>query len=91
MENALIHAVGDVDTLSEHMSAVHEDRVLLERLRAGAITTATEATWEKAGVSLFAAYRRAVGVGPLTASEAAAEPSPADGKGSTEFGRPQPE
>jgi hypothetical protein len=91
MENALIHAVGDVDTLSEQMSAVHEDRMLLERLRAGAITTATEATWEKAGISLFAAYRRAVGVAPITGLQAAAESDPASAIGTAEFGRPRPE
>jgi glycosyltransferase involved in cell wall biosynthesis len=91
MENALIHAVGDVDTLSEQMSAVHEDRMILERLRAGAITTATEATWEKAGISLFAAYGRAVGVAPITGLQAAAESDPASEIGTAEFGRARPE
>jgi glycosyltransferase involved in cell wall biosynthesis len=65
MENALIHTVGDVGTLSEHMNALHEDRALLERLRAGALDTAASATWEEAGASLLAAYRRAVEDGPI--------------------------
>jgi glycosyltransferase involved in cell wall biosynthesis len=59
MENALIHAVGDVETLSAHMSFVHEDRAQLDRLRAGACATAMDFTWEQAGASLFTAYRRA--------------------------------
>jgi glycosyltransferase involved in cell wall biosynthesis len=63
LENALVHHVGDVDTLSQHMTMLHDDRVELERLRDGALESAKEATWEKAGVSLLNAYQQASGQG----------------------------
>jgi glycosyltransferase involved in cell wall biosynthesis len=70
MENALIHEVGDVETLSAHMSLVHEDRGQLDRLRAGAFATAMDFTWEQAGASLFTAYCRAAGSGGSSAVRA---------------------
>ena len=60
MENALVHPAGDVDTLTKHLTLLNEDRGLLERLRAGALATAAESTWEKAGVVLLDTYRRAI-------------------------------
>jgi glycosyltransferase involved in cell wall biosynthesis len=59
-ENALVHRAGDVETLAEHMSLVNDDRRELERLRAGALATVPEVTWDKAGAVLVGAYRRAV-------------------------------
>ncbi len=59
MENALVHRVGDVDTLARHMSLLHEDRAELERLRAGALASAPEITWDRAGSVLLRAYQRA--------------------------------
>jgi glycosyltransferase involved in cell wall biosynthesis len=60
MENALVHPVGDVDTLAGHMTLLHEDRALLERLRAGCLATAPEITWDRAGSALLVAYRNAL-------------------------------
>ncbi len=57
MENALVHPVGDVDTLREHLTMLHEDRDLLARLRAGALASAPEFTWRAAGARLLDVYR----------------------------------
>src|SRR5262249_5413284 len=58
--NALVHRVGDVETLARHMSIVNDDRAELERLRTAALGTVPEVTWDKAGVVLVDAYRRAI-------------------------------
>jgi glycosyltransferase involved in cell wall biosynthesis len=60
MENALVHPAGDVEILSRHLTLVHEDRTLLQRLREGALASAPGATWESAGRWLLAAYREAI-------------------------------
>ena len=60
MENALVHSAGDVDALTEHLTILHDDRSLLERLRQGALATAPDATWDRAGEVLVDAYRRAI-------------------------------
>jgi hypothetical protein len=60
LENALIHRAGAVGELEEHITMVHNDRALLERLRAGALASAPRATWEQAGVDLVHAYRQAL-------------------------------
>jgi glycosyltransferase involved in cell wall biosynthesis len=59
MENALVHDVGDVDTLAGQMSLLHENRALLDHLRTGCLATAPEITWDQAGSALEGAYRRA--------------------------------
>jgi glycosyltransferase involved in cell wall biosynthesis len=64
-ENALVHAVGDVAALTEHITALHEDRELLERLRAGCLETAPSVTWTAAGVVLAQAYGEALRADPL--------------------------
>jgi glycosyltransferase involved in cell wall biosynthesis len=56
-ENALVHAVGDVDALEEHISVLHRDREWLARLRAACLETAPSVTWTAAGVVLRDAYR----------------------------------
>ncbi len=60
MVNALIHRAGDVETLAEHMTLLQKDRSLLRRLKAGALASAPDATWESAGRTLLAAYEHAV-------------------------------
>jgi glycosyltransferase involved in cell wall biosynthesis len=60
LENALIHAVGDVETLERHITALHRDRELLERLRAGCRRSAPDITWTAAGTRLLDAYRETV-------------------------------
>lgn len=55
--NALVHPVGDVETLADHITKLHQDRVLLSRLRNASIATAHEITWRAAGRSLLEIYR----------------------------------
>lgn len=57
MENALVHHVGDVAALTEHITMVDKDRTLLAKLRAHGLRTAPEVTWTVAGVKLLEAYR----------------------------------
>ena len=57
MEDALVHHVGDVETLTQHITLLHRNRSLLERLRAGSLSTASQLTWSMAGVKLLQAYR----------------------------------
>jgi hypothetical protein len=69
MQNALIHNIGDVETLRQHITSVYQDSKLLADLRAGALRTRADWTWDKAGQSLLAAYQAAVHgpvVGPLS-------------------------
>jgi glycosyltransferase involved in cell wall biosynthesis len=60
MENALVHTARDVDMLTEHMTMLHNDHGLLERLRAASLATVQELTWSTAGQRLKAAYRQAI-------------------------------
>jgi glycosyltransferase involved in cell wall biosynthesis len=56
-ENALVHRVGDVRTLTQQITVLHEDRALLERLREASLATVHEITWSAAGLKLLEAYR----------------------------------
>jgi D-inositol-3-phosphate glycosyltransferase len=60
MENALVHSVGDVAALSQHITMLHEDRGLLERLRANSLRTINEITWTAAGKILADVYRETI-------------------------------
>jgi glycosyltransferase involved in cell wall biosynthesis len=60
MENGLTHHVGDVDTLTQHITMLHQDRSLLERFRAACLRAAPQATWTAAGVKLLDVYRDVV-------------------------------
>lgn len=60
MQNALVHRVGDVRTLTNHINALYKDRALLLRLREGCLKTAPGVTWEAAGVGLLNIYRELV-------------------------------
>jgi glycosyltransferase involved in cell wall biosynthesis len=60
MENSLVHPVGDVQALTKHITMLHEDRALLQRLRASCIQTAPNCTWTAAGVRLLDVYREVV-------------------------------
>ncbi len=57
MENALVHKAGDVDTLTQHITMLHEDPGLLARLRTTSLETTGNMTWSQAGVSLLQTYR----------------------------------
>lgn len=56
METGLVHEVGDVATLTRQITLLHQDRALLERLRAESLRTAPEITWTAAGVRLLQVY-----------------------------------
>src|SRR5258708_928704 len=56
-ENALVHDVGDITTLSNHLSMLHENRGLLARLREQSLRTIQRLTWISAGQRLLDVYR----------------------------------
>ncbi len=60
MENGLVHSVGDVAALSQHITMLHEDRALLERLRVNSLRTINEITWTAAGKILVDVYRETI-------------------------------
>jgi glycosyltransferase involved in cell wall biosynthesis len=60
MENALVHKVGDVSALTQHITLLHEDRAALERLRAASLATVPELTWTAAGRILLGVYRETI-------------------------------
>ena len=66
-ENALVHQVGDVETLASHINLLHSDRSLLADLRAGAIRSAPGCTWTSAGARLLEVYGGVVESAPATA------------------------
>jgi glycosyltransferase involved in cell wall biosynthesis len=57
MENALVHRIGDVEALAEHITQLHQDRALLHRLREACLKAAPGITWSAAGVRLLEVYR----------------------------------
>lgn len=60
MENALVHGVGDVAALTQHFTMLHDDRALLQKLRAASLATISELTWDAAGVKLLEVYRETI-------------------------------
>ena len=60
MENALVHHVGDVQTLAQHFSLLDKDRALLQRLRTASLDTLGEITWTAAGKKLLSVYRETI-------------------------------
>jgi glycosyltransferase involved in cell wall biosynthesis len=60
METGLMHRVGDVAALTQHITMLHEDRTLLARLRAAGLKLIPEITWDAAGVKLLEAYRETI-------------------------------
>ena len=58
--NALVHHVGDVEVLTRHLTMLHQDRELLQRLRAGCLRAAPRHSWTAAGVKLLQVYRQAI-------------------------------
>jgi glycosyltransferase involved in cell wall biosynthesis len=69
MRNALVHPIGDVAALTQHITLLYEDRALLDRLRSECIRTAPNYTWTAAGRRLLEVYTEAVArkAGALTA------------------------
>jgi glycosyltransferase involved in cell wall biosynthesis len=58
MQDALVHAVGDVATLCEHFTILHRDRDLLKRLREESLKSIHNLTWDAAGHRLLEIYSR---------------------------------
>jgi D-inositol-3-phosphate glycosyltransferase len=58
--NGLVHHVADVEALSAHLTALHEDPALLRTLRDGCLRTAPQYTWAKAGERLVEVYEEVV-------------------------------
>ncbi len=63
-ENALVHRVGDVETLTRHITSLHRDRDFLRTIRNKSLASVNEITWTAAGRKLLAAYRKALGFKP---------------------------
>lgn len=60
METGLVHRIGDVPTITRQITMLHEDRVLLARLRAASLAIIPEITWTAAGVKLVDVYRETI-------------------------------
>jgi glycosyltransferase involved in cell wall biosynthesis len=60
MKTGLMHRVGDVESLTQHITMLHEDRALLERFRAASLKASSGYTWTAAGVRLLDAYRETI-------------------------------
>jgi glycosyltransferase involved in cell wall biosynthesis len=60
METGLMHRVGDVPAITRHITMLHEDRALLERLRAASLAAVPQITWTAAGRILLQAYRETI-------------------------------
>lgn len=57
MKTGLMHRIGDVEGLAEHITLLYENRALLEKLRAAGLEAAPDLTWTAAGRVLLNAYR----------------------------------
>jgi glycosyltransferase involved in cell wall biosynthesis len=60
MQNAMVHKVGDVESLAQHITMLCDDRVLLERLRRAVLSKAPAVTWTAAGERLLQVYREVI-------------------------------
>jgi glycosyltransferase involved in cell wall biosynthesis len=60
MRAGLMHRVGDVEALTQHITMLHENRALLERLRAACLEAGPGVTWIAAGRMLLEAYRETI-------------------------------
>ena len=60
LDNALVHAVGDVGALSSHLRLLHEDRALLRALLMRGLALAPTITWTAAGAKLNQVYAETI-------------------------------
>ncbi|HKT47804.1 MAG TPA: glycosyltransferase family 4 protein [Candidatus Acidoferrales bacterium] len=65
MRNALVHRIGDVHTLAQHIALLHDNRELLAQLRENGLHIAPSITWTAAGVRLLEIYREIVALNRL--------------------------
>ena len=61
MENALVHASRDFETLTSHINLLNADRELLGKLRSASISGLDQLTWHAAGTRLLEVYQEALG------------------------------
>jgi glycosyltransferase involved in cell wall biosynthesis len=57
MQNALVHPIGDVSRLAQHITLLCENRDLLHKLRESGLQLSPSITWKAAGERLFNIYR----------------------------------
>jgi glycosyltransferase involved in cell wall biosynthesis len=60
METGLMHRVGDVEALTQHITMLHENRELLDRLRTAGLKIVPDITWTAAGARLLDVYRETI-------------------------------
>ena len=60
LQNALVHPVGDTQTLARHITMLYEDRSLVQKLREVCIRDRLNYTWTAAGPKLLGAYQVAI-------------------------------
>jgi glycosyltransferase involved in cell wall biosynthesis len=60
MKDALVHGVGDVETLTRHINLLNENRELYARLRTASLATLDQITWRSAARRLVQVYRDAI-------------------------------
>lgn len=60
MENALVHPIGDVQALSQHITMLYKNRKLLSRLRKSGLQTVPRITWTAAGRRLLSVYQETI-------------------------------
>jgi glycosyltransferase involved in cell wall biosynthesis len=60
MKNALVHNMGDVQALTEHISLLDENRCLLQELRLAGLSLRDSLTWDAAGIRLLDVYRETI-------------------------------
>jgi len=60
MENALVHTVGDVKALTQHITLLSENPTLLHRLRSAGLSESKNLTWDAAGSKLLEVYRETI-------------------------------
>ena len=58
MKNAMVHRVGDMKALTEHIDVLHRQRGILSRLRDCGLRSVPSISWAVSGRSLVSAYRR---------------------------------
>jgi glycosyltransferase involved in cell wall biosynthesis len=60
LETGLVHRVGDVETLTQQITMLHQDRGTLERLRSAGLNMGPKITWAAAGRRLLDVYRETI-------------------------------
>jgi glycosyltransferase involved in cell wall biosynthesis len=75
-QNALVHAIADVETLTSHITELYEEPGVLGRLRESGVREARSITWTAAGHDLLRTYRQVVAEYDRRAAEFISSSSP---------------